>query len=156
MTSLTVNGQPVHYEIDPETELVWALRDTSMLRGTKFGCRNGLCGACTVLVDGRTVRSCQVTIAAVEGRAVTTIEGIPAGRDHPLQREWLAENLPRCGFCQSGMIVAAVALLAETPTPSDDDIDAAITNHCRCHAFHRIRRVIRRAAASMPEKLSDR
>lgn len=146
MTSFTVNGQPVHYKMDPETPLLWALRDASNLTGTKYGCGAGLCGACTVHVDGKAVRSCQITIAAAEGTFVTTIEGLSRDRSHPVQQAWVAENLPQCGYCQPGMIMAAAALLAETPRPSDEDVDAAITNICRCGTYPRIRRAINRAA----------
>lgn len=146
MTRFTVNGQPVHYRMDPETPLLWALRDASNLTGTKYGCGAGLCGACTVHIDGHPVRSCQMTIAAAEGTFVTTIEGLSRDRSHPVQQAWVAENLPQCGYCQSGMIMAAAALLAENPNPSDDVIDAAMTNLCRCGTYPRVRRAIRRAA----------
>ena len=145
MTKLTVNGQPIHYRMDPETPLLWALRDASNLTGTKYGCGAGLCGACTVHVDGKAVRSCQVTIAAVEGTFVTTIEALARDRSHPVQQAWVAENVPQCGYCQSGRIMATAALLAQKPDPSDEDIDAAITNICRCGTYPRIKRAIRRA-----------
>lgn len=146
MTRFTVNGQPVHYQLDPETPLLWALRDASNLTGTKYGCGAGLCGACTVHIDGHAVRSCQVPIAAIEGSFVTTIEALSRDRSHPVQQAWVAEAVPQCGYCQSGMIMAAAALLARTPHPSDAEIDAAITNICRCGTYPRIRRAIRRAA----------
>lgn len=146
MTSFTVNGRTVHYKMDPETPLLWALRDASNLTGTKFGCGAGLCGACTVHIDGQAARSCQVPIGSIEGASITTIEGLSSDRSHPVQQAWIAENLPQCGFCQSGMIMAAAALLAETPDPSDGDIDAAMTNLCRCGTYPRIRRAIRHAA----------
>ena len=146
MTRFTVNGQPVHYRMDPDTPLLWALRDASNLTGTKYGCGAGLCGACTVHVDGKPVRSCQVTIEAIEGSFVTTIEGLSRDRSHPVQQAWVAENLPQCGYCQSGMIMAAAALLAENKDPSDADIDAAMTNICRCGTYPRLRTAIRRAA----------
>ena len=145
MTKLTVNGQPIHYRMDPETPLLWALRDASNLTGTKYGCGAGLCGACTVHIDGKAVRSCQVTIAAVEGTFVTTIEALARDRSHPVQQAWVAENLPQCGYCQSGMIMAVAGLLAEKSNPSDEDIDAAITNICRCGTYPRVKRAIRRA-----------
>lgn len=146
MTSFTVNGQPVHYRMDPETPLLWALRDASNLTGTKYGCGAGLCGACTVHVDGKPMRSCQMTIAQAEGTFVTTIEGLSRDRGHPVQQAWVAENVPQCGYCQSGMIMAAAALLAQVPNPSDEQIDGAITNICRCGTYPRIRRAIQRAA----------
>ena len=146
MTSFTVNGQPVHYRMDPATPLLWALRDASNLTGTKYGCGVGQCGACTVHLDGRAVRSCQVTIGAIEGSFVTTIEALARDRSHPVQQAWVAESVPQCGYCQSGMIMAAAALLAHNPDPSDADIDAAITNLCRCGTYPRIRRAVHRAA----------
>jgi len=146
MTRFTVNGQPVHYRMDPETPLLWALRDASNLTGTKYGCGAGLCGACTVHVDGRAMRSCQVPIAAIEGSFVTTIEALSRDRGHPVQQAWVAENLPQCGYCQSGMIMAAAALIEKNQHPTDEEIDAAITNICRCGTYPRIRRAIRRAA----------
>jgi len=147
MTRFTVNGDPVHYKMDPQTPLLWALRDASNLTGTKYGCGQGQCGACTVHVDGVARRSCQVTIGAIEGSFVTTIEGLTSDRSHPVQQAWVAESVPQCGYCQSGMIMAAVALLARTPDPSDQQIDQAITNLCRCGTYPRIRKAIHRASA---------
>lgn len=147
MTKLTVNNQPVEYRMDPQTPLLWALRDASNLTGTKYGCGSGDCGACTVDIDGRAVRSCQVTIASLEGTIVTTIEGLSRDRSHPVQQAWAAEGVPQCGYCQSGMIMAAALLLKTNPNPTDGDMDAAITNICRCGTYPRIRRAIRRAAA---------
>ena len=149
MTRFTVNGEPVHYKMDPETPLLWALRDASNLTGTKYGCGAGQCGACTVHVDGVARRSCQVTIGAIEGSFVTTIEGLTSDRSHPLQQAWVAESVPQCGYCQSGMIMAAAALLAHIPNPSDAQMDEAITNLCRCGTYPRIRRAIRRAGEAM-------
>ncbi|WP_420137608.1 (2Fe-2S)-binding protein [Sphingomonas sp.] len=146
MTRFTVNGEPVHYKMDPQTPLLWALRDASNLTGTKYGCGAGQCGACTVHVDGVARRSCQVPIGAIEGSFVTTIEGLTSDRSHPVQQAWVAERVPQCGYCQSGMIMAAAALLAHTPNPSDAQMDEAITNLCRCGTYARIRRAIRRAA----------
>jgi len=146
MTRFTVNGQPVHYRMDPDTPLLWALRDASNLTGTKYGCGVGDCGACTVHVDGNAVRSCLVSIAEMEGRFVTTIEGLSRDRSHPVQQAWVAESVPQCGFCQPGMIMAAAALLERNPNPADADIDAAITNICRCGTYSRIRGAVRRAA----------
>ena len=145
MTRFTVNGEPVHYRMDPATPLLWALRDASNLTGTKYGCGVGQCGACTVHVDGVARRSCQVTIGAIEGSFVVTIEGLTADRSHPVQQAWAAENVPQCGYCQSGMIMAAAALLAHAPDPSDAQIDEGITNLCRCGTYGRVRRAIRRA-----------
>jgi isoquinoline 1-oxidoreductase alpha subunit len=149
MTSFTVNGQPVHYRMDPDTPLLWALRDASNLTGTKYGCGAGLCGACTVHIDGNAVRSCQVSIASIEGTFVTTIEALSRDRSHPVQQAWVAENVPQCGYCQSGMVMAAAALLETNKDPSDEEIDAAITNICRCGTYPRIRRAIRRSARAM-------
>ena len=141
----TVNGQPVEYRMDPKTPLLWALRDASNLTGTKYGCGTGSCGACTVHVDGEAVRSCQVSIAEVEGTFVTTIEALSRDRSHPVQQAWVAASVPQCGYCQSGMIMAAAALLEQNAAPTDAEIDAAITNICRCGTYPRIREAIRRA-----------
>ncbi len=149
MTRFTVNDQPVHYRLPPETPLLWALRDASNLTGTKYGCGIGACGACTVHIDGAARRSCQVTIGEIEGTFVTTIEGLSAGRDHPAQAAWIALQVPQCGYCQSGMIMAAAALLKADPAPSDDAIEVAMTNLCRCGTYPRIRKAIARAAAAM-------
>ena len=146
MTKFTVNGNPVHYKMPPETPLLWALRDASNLTGTKFGCGAGLCGACTVHVDGKPQRSCQVAIGTIEGSFVTTIEGLSDDRSHPVQQAWIAEQVPQCGYCQSGMIMAVAALLKTNHHPSDAEIDAAITNICRCGTYPRIRKAIHRAA----------
>ena len=145
MSRFTVNGQPVHYRMDPRTPLLWALRDASNLTGTKYGCGTGHCGACTVHVDGQAVRSCRVRIADLEGSFVTTIEALSPDRSHPVQQAWVAESVPQCGFCQSGMIMAAAALIDRNPAPTDAEIDAAITNICRCGTYPRIREAIRRA-----------
>jgi len=141
----TVNGQPVEYRMDPRTPLLWALRDASNLTGTKYGCGSGECGACTVLVDGQAVRSCTVTLAQMEGRIVTTIEALSRDRSHPVQQAWISESVPQCGYCQSGMIMAAAALVDRNPSPSDEEIDAAITNICRCGTYPRIREAVRLA-----------
>ena len=146
MTKFTVNGQAVHYRMDPETPLLWALRDASNLTGTKYGCGSGICGACTVNIDGRAVRSCMVAIGQLEGSFVTTIEALSRDRSHPVQQAWVAESVAQCGYCQSGMIMAAAALVDRNPAPSDADIDRAITNICRCGTYPRIREAVRRAA----------
>ncbi|MGV1682567.1 (2Fe-2S)-binding protein [Sphingopyxis sp. NJF-3] len=145
MTKFSVNDRPVEYRMEPETPLLWALRDASNLTGTKYGCGTGDCGACTVDIDGEAIRSCLVTIAECEGRFVTTIEGLSRDRSHPVQQAWVAEQVPQCGFCQSGMIMTAAALLRTNSNPSDAEIDAAMTNICRCGTYPRIRGAIRLA-----------
>jgi isoquinoline 1-oxidoreductase subunit alpha len=149
MTKFTVNNEPVHYRMDPETPLLWALRDASNLTGTKYGCGTGDCGACTVDIDGKIVRSCQISIKAAEGTFVTTIEGLSRDRSHPVQQAWVAESVPQCGYCQSGMIMAVSALLKANRDPTDEQIDAAITNICRCGTYPRIRGAVHRAARVM-------
>ena len=146
MTKLTVNDRPVEYRMDPGTPLLWALRDASNLTGTKYGCGTGECGACTVDIDGEAIRSCMVTIAECEGRFVTTIEGLTRDRSHPVQQAWVAEQVPQCGFCQSGMIMAAAVLLRKNSNPGDAEIDAAMTNICRCGTYNRVRAGIKLAA----------
>ena len=149
MTRFSVNDRPVEYRMEPDTPLLWALRDASNLTGTKYGCGTGDCGACTVDIDGEAIRSCLVTIAECEGRFVTTIEGLSRDRSHPVQQAWVAEQVPQCGFCQSGMIMAAAALLRRNNDPSDAEVDAAMTNICRCGTYPRIRSAIRLAARVM-------
>ena len=146
MTRFTVNGNPVEYELAPDTPLLWALREASNLTGTKFGCGAGLCGACTVHVDGVAQRSCQVQIGGIEGTFVTTIEGLSDNRSHPVQRAWLEHQVPQCGFCQSGMIMAVSALLKTNPNPGRADIRAAISNICRCGTYPRGEAAVLRAA----------
>lgn len=146
MTRFTVNGNPTEYQLAPDTPLLWALREASNLTGTKFGCGAGLCGACTVHIDGVPQRSCQVSIGAIEGTFVTTIEGLSDDRSHPVQKAWLEAQVPQCGFCQSGMIMVASALLKANPNPSRADIRAAISNICRCGTYPRIETAILRAA----------
>ncbi len=147
MINLTVNGTTHSVEAEPDTPLLWVLRDELGLTGTKFGCGEGLCGACSVLLDGHVTRSCVLPLAAVADRSVTTIEGLSPDKSHPVQRAWIAESVPQCGYCQSGMILAVVALLNSKPAPTDADIDAAISNLCRCGTYNRIRKAIHRAAA---------
>ena len=147
MLRLTINGRTEEVDIDPDTPLLWVLRDTLGLTGTKFGCCIAQCGACTVHVDGVATRSCSVPVSAVEGDKIVTIEGLSNnGSLHPVQRAWIAHDVPQCGYCQSGMIMAVAALLKENPQPSDADIDAAITNICRCGTYARIRSAIHTAA----------
>ena len=149
MTRMTVNGEGVDYKLDPETPLLWALRDASNLTGTKYGCDSGDCGACTVIIDGQAVTSCSVTLSALEGAQVTTIEGLAPGVSHPVQQAWLAEQVTMCGYCEPGFVMAIAALLEANPSPSDEQIDA-LPNICRCGAYPRIRRAIRRAARAAP------
>jgi isoquinoline 1-oxidoreductase alpha subunit len=146
MISLTVNGKPQSVDVNPNTPLLWVLRENVGLTGTKFGCGLGQCGACTVHLDGKAVRSCQVPLSAAAGKQILTIEGLSADSTHPLQKAWIAEQVPQCGYCQSGQIMAAAALLAKTPRPTDDDIDTNMTNICRCGTYQRIRSAIHRAA----------
>ena len=146
--SLTVNGQAHSLDIEPDTPLLWVLRDTLGLTGTKFGCGIAACGACTVHVNGRAVRSCSFPVSAADSGAITTIEGLAAdGGLHPVQEAWIAHQVPQCGYCQSGMIMAVSALLEQRPNPSDEQIEATITNICRCGTFARVRRAIRAVAA---------
>lgn len=145
-----LNGQPHKLEIEPDTPMLWVLRDALNMTGTKFGCGVGLCGACTVHLDGVALRSCSLPVSAVEGKKITTIEGISDNGDHPLQRAWVAENVPQCGYCQSGQIMSAAALLANNAAPKDQDIDKAMSgNICRCGTYPRIRKAIKRAAAEV-------
>lgn len=145
MPRLTVNDRPVEYEMDPQTPLLWALRDASNLTGTKYGCGNGDCGACMVLVDGAALRSCLITLAEVEGRFVTTIEGLSRDRSHPVQQAMVAEQAIQCGFCTPGIVIAAAALLQRNPAPSKEEIAAAIPNICRCGVYPRLVRAVQRA-----------
>jgi isoquinoline 1-oxidoreductase subunit alpha len=147
MISLVVNGQPRTVDVAPDTPLLWVLRDTLGLTGTKYGCGVAQCGACTVHVQGIAIRSCSADVGSVAGKTVTTIEGLSTDRSHPLQAAWIAEQVPQCGYCQSGQLMTAAALLSKTPNPSDADIDAALSgNICRCGTYQRIRRAIHRAA----------
>jgi isoquinoline 1-oxidoreductase alpha subunit len=141
--TLTVNGQVRSIDVEPDTPLLWALRDTLGLTGTKFGCGIAACGACTVHVNGKAARSCSLPVSAVAGASITTIEGLAAdGRLHAVQQAWIDHQVPQCGYCQSGMIMAVAALLAERPHPTDQDVDDAITNICRCGTFARVRRAV--------------
>lgn len=154
MTKFTLNGRPVQYHLPSETPLLWALRDASNLTGTKFGCGVGLCGACTVHIDGVARRSCQALLSEVEGAKVTTIEGLSEDRSHPLQRAWISANVPQCGYCQSGMIMAAAAFLDKNPKPTAQDVRRSITNLCRCGTYPRILRAILSAAHDDVEEVS--
>ena len=146
MSRFTVNNQAVQFALDPRTPLLWALRDASNLTGTKYGCGVGQCGACTVHVDGNAVRSCQVAIGNLEGSVVTTIEALSPDRSHPVQQAFAHLNVSQCGFCIPGMIMAAAALIERNAAPTDADIDAAMTNFCRCGVYPRLRPAIRLAA----------
>jgi len=147
LLTLTVNGTTHEVDADPETPLLWVLREKLRLTGTKFGCGIAECGACSVHVDGQLVKSCSVNVASVVGRKVTTIEGLSQDSTHAVQRAWVEESVPQCGYCQSGQIMAAVSLLQRTPNPSDPEIDAAMAdNLCRCGTYGQIRRAIHRAA----------
>ncbi|MDB6101972.1 MAG: Isoquinoline 1-oxidoreductase, alpha subunit [Gammaproteobacteria bacterium] len=146
MISLIVNGRPIAVDAEPDTPLLWVVREHLGLTGTKYGCGIAACGACTLHLDGQAVRSCSFPAGSAAGRRITTIEGLSQNRAHPLQKAWIAGQVPQCGYCQSGMIMAAAALLAEKPKPTDEDIDAAITNICRCGTYQRIRKAIHVAA----------
>lgn len=147
MISFTVNRKPVSLDVEPSEPLLWVLREKLGLTGTKFGCGMALCGACTVHIDGQAVRSCVTSVSRAAGHEVTTIEGLSTGLTHPLQRAWIELDVPQCGYCQSGQIMSAAVLLREKPSPTDEDIDEAMTgNICRCGTYPRIRRAIHRAA----------
>ncbi len=147
MIKLKINGNTVEVDVDPETPLLWVLRDTIGLTGTKYGCGMSLCGACTVHLNGEPIRSCVTPVSAVGDSAVTTIEGLSKDRSHPVQKAWIELDVPQCGYCQSGQIMSAAALLAKTPKPTDADIDAAMSgNLCRCGTYQRIRAAIHKAA----------
>lgn len=146
-TELKLNGKTLSLDADPDMPLLWAIRDLAGMTGTKFGCGRALCGACTVHVDGQPVRSCAFPISAAAGKSVTTIEGVSADGSHPVQVAWRELNVPQCGYCQSGQIMSAIALLEKNPNPSDDDIDNAMSgNICRCGTYTRIRAAIHKAA----------
>jgi len=145
---LNVNGQVVEVDADPDMPLLWALRDMLGMRGTKYGCGKGLCGACTVHFEGAAVRSCQLRIADAARGKIITIEGLSTDGSHPVQLAWLDHHVPQCGYCQSGMIMAVSSLLATNPNPSDADIDSSITNVCRCGSYPRVRKAIRSLATA--------
>jgi isoquinoline 1-oxidoreductase alpha subunit len=147
---LTINKKSISVDVDPQMPLLWVIRDFVGLKGTKFGCGISQCGACTILLDGVAVRSCQLPVSAMAGRNITTIEGLAAKNDHPVQLAWIKEQVPQCGYCQSGQIMSAVALLRQTPNPTDLEIDTAMQgNLCRCGTYQRIRKAIHTAAELM-------
>lgn len=151
MPTLTINGRSMSVDAANDTPLLWAIREQLQMTGTKFGCGAGLCGACTVHVNGEAVRSCQTMVGDVAGKKITTIEGLSAKGDHPLQKAWVAEQVPQCGYCQSGQIMQAAALLKSTPHPTDAEIDGAMNgNLCRCMAYVRIKKAIKLASAPKP------
>ena len=149
MVNINVNGTPHQIDVEGDTPLLWVLREEIGLTGTKFGCGIAQCGACTVHVNGQAVRSCSVPVGSVEGARITTIEGLSPDSTHPVQQAWLTEQVPQCGYCQSGQIMATVAFLKTKPNPTDADIDANLTNICRCGTYERLRRAVHRAAALM-------
>jgi isoquinoline 1-oxidoreductase alpha subunit len=149
MITLIVNGTQYRLDVEPETPLLWVIRDELGLTGTKFGCGIAQCGCCTVHVDGEAVRSCSLAVGDVDGKTITTIEGLSPDSKHPVQVAWLAEDVPQCGYCQSGQIMTTAAFLKRNPQPTDTDIDVGITNICRCGTYPRIRAAIHRAAALM-------
>jgi len=153
---LEVNGTPHQLDLDPSTPLLWVLRDHLGMTGTKFGCGIAMCGACTVHLNGAATRSCRVPVEAATGAQITTIEGLSADSSHPLQKVWIDLNVPQCGYCQAGMLMAAAALLKDKPNPTDSDIDAAITNICRCGTYPRVRAAIHTAADRMAREAGKR
>jgi isoquinoline 1-oxidoreductase alpha subunit len=149
MVNIKVNGTSHQLDVEGDTPLLWVLREEIGLTGTKFGCGIAVCGACTVHVNGQAIRSCSATVASVDGADITTIEGLSVDSRHPVQQAWLAEEVPQCGYCQSGQIMATVAYLKSNPNPTDADIDANVTNICRCGTYERLRRAVHRAASLM-------
>jgi isoquinoline 1-oxidoreductase alpha subunit len=149
--TLNINGSQRHVDVDDDTPLLWVLRDALGLTGTKFGCGIAICGACTVHLDGQATRSCVLPVSAVGSAHIATIESLSPDRSHALQQAWIAEQVPQCGYCQSGMLMAAAALLSRKPQPSDADIDVVMTNLCRCGTYNRVRRAIKRAAGMLVE-----
>ena len=146
MMKLTINGRTHEVDVEEDTPLLWVIRDEVGLTGTKFGCGVGACGACTVLIEGEPTRSCVLPMSAAAGKSITTIEGLSADKSHPVQKAWVSESVPQCGYCQSGMILAAAALLKRKTHPTDTEIDSAMTNICRCGTYDRVRKAIHRAA----------
>ncbi|MFP6805659.1 MAG: (2Fe-2S)-binding protein [Pseudomonadales bacterium] len=152
MISLKINGENIELDIDPATPLLWALRDNLNMTGTKYGCGISQCGACTVLLNGQPTRSCSTRVSQVSNFDIVTIEGLSEDRSHPVQLSWIEEDVPQCGYCQSGQILSAVALLDDKANPTDDDIDQAMTNICRCGTYQRIRKAIHRVAIERGSK----
>lgn len=149
MANLTINGKTFTFDVEPDTPLLWAIRENAGLTGTKYGCGIAQCGACTVHMDGVAIRSCGISVAEAEGKKITTIEGLASGSTlHKVQQAWIAKDVPQCGYCQSGMIMAVAALLNEKPKPTDADIDEAITNICRCGTFQQVREAIHTIASA--------
>jgi isoquinoline 1-oxidoreductase alpha subunit len=149
MANLTINGKTFTLDVEPDTPLLWAIRENAGLTGTKYGCGIAQCGACTVHMDGVATRSCGISVAEAEGKKITTIEGLASGKTlHKVQEAWIAQDVPQCGYCQSGMIMAVAALLTEKPKPTDADIDEAITNICRCGTFQQVREAIHTIASA--------
>ena len=151
MVELKINGKSHKVDIEPDTPLLWTIRDTIGLTGTKYGCGIEQCGACTVLIGKRPVRSCGITVGEVVGKNITTIEGLSPDSSHPVQKAWITEQVPQCGFCQSGMILAAVSLLQRKPNPTDKDIDRGMLNLCRCGTYSRVRKAVHSAAEMLKE-----
>ncbi|HTH96304.1 MAG TPA: (2Fe-2S)-binding protein [Stellaceae bacterium] len=149
MINITVNGKPEQIDIEPDTPLLWVIRDIVGLTGTKYGCGVSECGACTVHINGQPLRSCSVPIGHLDGASITTIEGLSNDRSHPVQQAWIEEDVPQCGWCQSGQIMATVAFLKQYPNPTNADINANLTNICRCGTYERMRRAVHRAAKAM-------
>ena len=152
--TLNINGHPHSVDVDPSTPLLWVLRDHLGMTGTKYGCGIAQCGACTVHIDGQATRSCQVPVEAASGASITTIEGLSEDSSHPLQRLWVEMNVPQCGYCQSGMLMAASALLKRAPNPTDEDISTYVDNICRCGTYPRVRAAIHRAAGAKADVTS--
>ena len=152
MLQLNINGRRLDADVEADTPLLWVLRDSLGLTGTKFGCGAGVCGACSVQVDGQVMRSCMIAAGQVQGKQVVTIESIAADENHPVVTAWIEEQVPQCGYCQSGQIMAATALLQRNSNPTDDDIDRAMTNICRCGTYRDIRNAIRKAATRMAKR----
>ncbi|RXG95487.1 (2Fe-2S)-binding protein [Bradyrhizobium zhanjiangense] len=149
MANLTINGKTFTFDVEPDTPLLWAIRENAGLTGTKYGCGIAQCGACTIHIDGVAMRSCGVSVSEAEGKKITTIEGLASGNSlHKVQEAWIAQDVPQCGYCQSGMIMAVAALLNEKPKPTDADIDEAITNICRCGTFQQVREAIHTIAGA--------
>lgn len=149
---LNINGKAQSLDVEPEMPLLWALRDVLNMTGTKYGCGQALCGACTVLMDGEAMRTCVLPVSAAAGKKITTIEGLSEANSHAVQKAWIELDVPQCGYCQSGMVMAASALIAKNPKPTDADIDGAMTNICRCGTYGRVRAAVHRAAELIAKK----